>query len=172
MSGKGATEIKVLVLDVDGVLTDGSIIYDGEGRELKSFNTKDGQGIKMALRAGLAIAIMTGRRSPPVSRRAEELGVKIVLQEVTDKAAALRTLLEEQGWNAAEVAYMGDDLPDIPAMRRVGFPIAVADAAPEVIQAAKYVTTLPGGKGAVREAIELILKSSGRWDALKDGYMG
>ena len=172
MSDKPTTGIKALILDVDGVLTDGSIIYDSEGREIKCFNTKDGHGIKMAQRAGLKVVIMTGRKSSPVSRRAEELGVEIVLQGVKDKASALEALLSEQGWKAEEIAYVGDDLPDLPAMSRAGLSIAVSDAAVEVIQAADHVTTLPGGRGAVREAIELILKSGGQWESLKDKFRG
>jgi 3-deoxy-D-manno-octulosonate 8-phosphate phosphatase (KDO 8-P phosphatase) len=164
VSEKSVERIEVLILDVDGVLTDGGIVYDSEGRELKRFNTKDGHGIKMARQAGLAVAIITGRSSLAVSRRAEELGIEAVLQGVKDKVEALEILLKEKGWEAAEVAYMGDDLPDLPVMRRVGFPIAVSDAVEDVLKAARYVTRLPGGKGAVREAIEFILKSSGRWE--------
>jgi len=170
VSDKSVEKVKVLILDVDGVLTDGGIVYDSEGRELKRFNTKDGYGIKMARQAGLAVAIITGRSSLAVSKRAEELGIEAVLQGVKDKVEALETLLKEKGWEAAEVAYMGDDLPDMPVMRRVGFPIAVCDAVEDVLKAAQYVTRLPGGKGAVREAIEFILKSSGRWENLKGGF--
>lgn len=173
MSGEeSAAKVKVMVLDVDGVLTDGSIVYDSEGRELKCFNIRDGHGIRMALRAGWKVVIMTGRSSPAVARRASELGVDIVLQGVQDKAAALETLLREQSWSPEEVAYVGDDLPDVPAMRKVGFPVAVSDAVAEVVEAAAYVTSLPGGRGAVREVVEFILKASGRWENAEGKFLG
>lgn len=167
---KSAAEIKVLILDVDGVLTDGNIILDGQGQEFKAFNTKDGQGIKTAIDAGLTVAIITGRHSQPVLHRARELGIELVLQGVQDKASAMEGLLKEYGWRAEEVAYMGDDLPDLPPMRRAGLAISVSDAAEEVIEAADYVTTRPGGRGAVREAIEYLLKASHRWDQIINKY--
>ena len=159
---EAAVGVKVIVLDVDGVLTDGGVYYDGAGRELMRFDIKDGQGIKMARDAGLTVVIMTGRGSPALSQRAGELGLEIVLQRVSDKTAALESLLKDRGWRAEEVAYVGDDLPDLPAMRRVGLSIAVADAVSEVRETAGYITRRPGGRGAVREAIEFILKAGDR----------
>src|SRR5688500_16809340 len=151
-------------MDVDGTLTDGTIAYDEKGTEWKSFHARDGAGIRLLALAGVVPAIVSGRTSAVVLRRAKELGIDEVVQGALDKAGALRQMRERLGIPAAEVAYMGDDLSDVPPMREVGFAAAPADAAAEVKHAAHHVCTLPGGRGAVREAIEVLLKREGRWE--------
>lgn len=150
-------------MDVDGTLTDGSITYDETGREWKSFHARDGLGIKLLLLAGVEPAIVTGRSSPVVARRAQELGIREVVQGASDKAAILRSLCAARGIPASQAAFVGDDLSDLPAMRAAGFSAAPADAAPEVRAAATFVCSLAGGRGAVREAIETLLRRDGRW---------
>lgn len=162
--------IRLLILDVDGVLTDGSIILDNEGNEFKSFYVRDGHGIKMLIRAGYMVAIITGRQSKVVERRAHELGITEVYQKCFNKSEAFRRIKEKYAVKDEEVAYMGDDIVDVPLLRRVGLPVAVADAATEAKAAARLVTMHPGGRGAVREVCDLILKSTGRWDALVNDY--
>lgn len=162
--------VKILLLDVDGVLTDGSIIYDTDGRELKSFNVKDGHGIKLLMRAGVKVGIITSRESEVVSMRARDLGIEIVHQRAIDKAKALDEIVKEEGVSEEALAFVGDDLVDLPVLRRVGFSVAVADAIPEVKESADYVTHTRGGYGAVREVCELILKIQGRWDAVTQRY--
>lgn len=161
--------VKLLVLDVDGVMTDGSIIYTDEGVEIKVFNVRDGHGIKMLRRAGIDTAIITARSSKVVTHRAANLGIALVMQGAIDKAAAFDELLAKTGLHSAQTAYVGDDVIDLPVIRRVGFSVAVADAVAEVKEAAHYVTTLPGGRGAVRETAELILKAQGKWDEVMKG---
>ncbi|MFM9996017.1 MAG: KdsC family phosphatase [Phycisphaerales bacterium] len=153
--------ITLLALDVDGVLTDGSIVIDDDGRETKRFNVRDGFGIALWRKLGFTVAIITGRKSLVVEHRARELGIDPVIQGSTDKSASLDEVLARTGIAAANAAFVGDDWPDIPAMRRVGYPIAVGDADPRVKAIARYVTTLPGGRGAVREAIEHLLTLQG-----------
>jgi 3-deoxy-D-manno-octulosonate 8-phosphate phosphatase (KDO 8-P phosphatase) len=150
-------------MDVDGTLTDGTITYAADGSELKSFHARDGAGIKLLPRAGITPAIVSGRDSAVTARRATELGVKEVFQGVADKAAAVETLRRRLGVRADEVAFMGDDLSDIPPMRAAAFSAAPADADAEVRRVASYVCRLPGGRGAVREAIESLLRSLGLW---------
>lgn len=162
--------IRMLACDVDGVLTDGTITYGSGNLELKSFNIKDGLAIKLAVWSGLPVYWLTGRSSDAVVRRAAELDVQLV-QGATDKDAGLRQLARDTGIDLAEIAYIGDDLNDLPALRLAGLPIAVADAAPEVIAAAAWVTRVPGGRGAVREAIEAILEGQGRWENAIDIYL-
>ena len=152
-------------MDVDGTLTDGSITYDETGREWKSFHARDGLGVKLLLLAGIEPAIVTGRSSPVVARRAQELGIREVVQGAGDKAAIVRSLRAARGLAAAEVAFVGDDLSDLPAMRDAGFSAAPADAAAEVRAAATFVCSVAGGRGAVREAIETLLRRDGRWHA-------
>jgi 3-deoxy-D-manno-octulosonate 8-phosphate phosphatase (KDO 8-P phosphatase) len=164
--------IVMLVLDVDGVLTDGRIITHPDGSESKCFHVLDGHGIRLWQRAGLKVAWLSGRESVATSRRAEELQVPYVLQDCHEKLPALKALLEEVGVPAPNVAYVGDDLMDLPPMRYVGFGAAVANAVDEVKECADYVTTRPGGAGAVREVIEHILKGSGRWQDLMTRYEG
>lgn len=162
--------IKLLVLDVDGVLTDGTIVVDDRGRESKFFNALDGHGIKLWKRAGLKVAFLSGRTSPPTQQHAKEYEIDFCLEGRRDKLAGLNELVEMSGFAAGEMAYVGDDLPDLPAMRRVAFSAAVADAIDEVKAAAKYVAVRGGGKGAVREIIEHILKKAGRWNELLKKY--
>lgn len=162
--------IEMLVLDVDGVLTDGRIITHPDGSESKSFHVLDGHGIRLWQRAGLKMAWLSGRSSTATSRRAAELQVAHVLQDCHFKLPALQQLLEQVGVAAPHVAYVGDDLMDLPPMRYAGFGVAVANAVEEVKQGADYVTARPGGAGAVREVIELILKGAGRWAGLMERY--
>jgi len=164
------SRIRLLILDVDGVLTDGRIIIDARGVEQKQFDVRDGAGLKYWHRAGNVSAILTGRESPAVSRRAEELGIAVVHQGATDKLAAYEDILAEQGLRDDETAYVGDDVTDLPVLRRVAFPAVVADGAPEARAAALYVTRRPGGQGAVREVIETLLRLQGRWDAIMARY--
>ncbi|OHB64342.1 MAG: hypothetical protein A2Y77_00040 [Planctomycetes bacterium RBG_13_62_9] len=163
--------IELLVLDVDGVLTDGGLIVHADGSESKRFHTLDGHGIRLWQRAGGQVALLSGRTSAPVARRAAELGIAHVLQECHEKLPALEQLLTRIGLKAANAAYVGDDLPDLPAMQHVGLGVAVANAVEEVKARADYVTSRRGGDGAVREVIEYILKNSGRWDGLMSRYL-
>lgn len=158
-----AKKIRLLLLDVDGVLTDGRVVYDERGREAKSFDIKDGQGIKLCQQAGLLVGILSGRKSSAVSFRAQELGMDIVLQKTLDKAVALEGIRQENNLPADQICFVGDDLVDLPVFSRVGLAVAVADAVREVKANAHYVTRRPGGHGAVREICELILKAQGKW---------
>lgn len=163
--------IEILVLDVDGVLTDGTIIVNGDGTESKFFNVLDGHGIRMWRRAGLKVALLSGRTSAPTAHRADQIEADHCLQECHDKLKALKELLAENGLSAEQVAYIGDDLPDLPAIRFAGFGVAVAGSVDEVKRYADYVTLRKGGDGAVREVIEYILKKSGRWQKLLERYL-
>jgi 3-deoxy-D-manno-octulosonate 8-phosphate phosphatase (KDO 8-P phosphatase) len=162
--------IKMLVLDVDGVLTDGTIVVDANGRESKFFNVLDGHGIRMWKRAGLKAAFLSGRESAPTKQQAKELAVDFCLEGCKDKLACLQKLMRQSGLSAGEIAYVGDDLPDLPVIRYAGFGAAVANAVEEVKKAADYVTARKGGKGAVREVIEYILKKMNRWQGLLKKY--
>jgi 3-deoxy-D-manno-octulosonate 8-phosphate phosphatase (KDO 8-P phosphatase) len=163
--------IKLLALDVDGVLTDGTIIIGPDGRDSKPFNSLDGHGIRMWKRAGLEAALVTGRSSEAVSFRAKELGVEHVFQDCHHKLPVVESLLERLGLSPDNLAYMGDDLTDLPCMRYAGFASAVANAVEEVKSCADYVTAAGGGKGAVREVIEHILKNTGKWQELIERYL-
>jgi 3-deoxy-D-manno-octulosonate 8-phosphate phosphatase (KDO 8-P phosphatase) len=154
-----AAGVKLLVLDVDGVLTDGRLWFGPEGEVLKAFHVRDGHGIKLLREAGVEIAIISGRQSPAVTTRMRELGVTEVVQGVAAKRAALDALLARRGVAAADAACLVDDLPDLPMMRAVGLPAAVADADPAVLAAARHVTALPGGHGAVREFCDWLLST-------------
>ena len=156
-------KIDMLVVDVDGVLTDGSIAYADHGEEIKAFHVRDGSGLKLWLALTKKACILTGRKSALVDRRGTELGMTAVLQGVDDKLVAFRWLLGEHHLREDQAAYVGDDLPDLPVLRACGLAVAVADACPEAIQLAHYVTRAAGGRGAVREAIELMLRAQGRW---------
>lgn len=164
-------KIKLLVMDVDGVLTDGSIIIHSDGSESKCFNVKDGHGIVMLHRIGVKTAIVSGRYSKPVEFRARELGIEIVYQGALDKLRVYNEIKEKYGFTDEEIAYIGDDVVDLPIIRRVGFSIAVADAHPEVKKHVDYVTVAEGGKGAVREVTELIIKAKDRWEYLMERYL-
>jgi 3-deoxy-D-manno-octulosonate 8-phosphate phosphatase (KDO 8-P phosphatase) len=167
---KHAERIRLLIVDVDGVLTDGGIILDNEGNELKRFHVRDGHGIKMLIRAGIEVAIVTGRESEVVNRRAAELGIKTVHQRSKVKLEAYEEILKETGMTDEQVAYVGDDIVDLPVMRRVGLSVAVADAEDYVKEGAMIVTERPGGRGAVREVTDLILKAGGLWDEATKRY--
>jgi len=162
--------ISILALDVDGVLTDGTILVGGGGTDYKCFNSLDGHGIRLWRRAGMEVALVTGRASEPVSWRAKELGIQHVFQDCYDKLPVIKNLLETLGLTPAQLAYVGDDVPDLPVLKYAGFAVAVANAVDEVKQSADYVTNRPGGKGAVREVIEYILRRTGRWDGLMERY--
>jgi 3-deoxy-D-manno-octulosonate 8-phosphate phosphatase (KDO 8-P phosphatase) len=169
---KGNLEaIRLLVLDVDGVLTDGQLIIHGDGSESKAFHTLDGHGIRMWRRAGLEVALLSGRHSDATQRRADQLEVTHVLQDCHFKLPALKQLLSDLHLGAENVAYVGDDLPDLPPIRFAGFGVATASAVEEVKARADYVTTRHGGAGAVREVIEHILKHSNRWQPLMERYL-
>jgi 3-deoxy-D-manno-octulosonate 8-phosphate phosphatase (KDO 8-P phosphatase) len=153
-------KIKLLLLDVDGVLTDGGIYIDDRGVETKRFDVRDGQGITLLQRAGIRVGIITGRSSKVVRYRARELGVRIVYQQTADKAQVYEEIKRNAGLDDTEIAYIGDDLGDLPVLRRVGFAIAVRDAWPALKPEVDYVTRTGGGRGAVREVAELLLGSS------------
>lgn len=165
-----AKGIRLLILDVDGVLTDGSIILDNEGNEFKLFHVRDGHGIKMLIRAGINVAIITGRYSKVVERRAHELGITEVYQKSYDKRVAFRQLIEKYAVDEREVAYIGDDIVDIPLLKMSGFSVVVADADDEAKTAAMMVTKNRGGRGAVREICDFLLKAKGLWESIIDGY--
>jgi 3-deoxy-D-manno-octulosonate 8-phosphate phosphatase (KDO 8-P phosphatase) len=166
-----AALVKLLLLDCDGVLTDGRITLVEGGDEQKSFHTRDGHGLVMLHRAGLRSGIISGRTSRLVTARAADLGIAYVWQGALDKLEAFERLLSEAGVETSEVAYVGDDVVDIPLMRRSILAVAVADATEDTRAAAHFVTRLPGGFGAVREVCELILKAQGRWDELLKRYL-
>lgn len=162
--------IELILSDVDGVLTDGSIVFDNEGIEIKRFHIHDGMGIKLWQRAGGKFGLVTGRSSHIVNVRASELGIGLVRQGAEQKLTAVREIVAELRLSAEQVCYIGDDLPDLAAVRFAGLGIAVADACAELRKAADYTTILPGGHGAVRETIELVLKSQQRWDDILQQY--
>jgi 3-deoxy-D-manno-octulosonate 8-phosphate phosphatase (KDO 8-P phosphatase) len=164
-------KIKMLALDVDGVLTDGALIINADGSESKFFNSLDGHGIRMWQRAGLKVALISGRASVPTELRAEQLQIEYVFQDCHYKLPVVEQLAGQLGLSPANMAFIGDDLTDMPVIRYVGFGVAVANAVDEVKQCADYVTTRPGGSGAVREVIEYILKNSGRWQELIKRYL-
>jgi len=169
---KRAKQIKVLLMDVDGTITAGAVTLlsqpDGTALEIKTFDAHDGQGLSLARTAGIRTGVITGRESPALRRRARELDVEFVYEKQPHKIAAYEEILRKTGVPESAVAFLGDDLPDLPVMRRVGLAAAVGDAAVEVKLAAHFVTKAIGGKGAARELVELILKSKGVWDAMID----
>lgn len=163
-------DIRLLLLDVDGVMTDGGIIYDGNGLETKVFNVKDGHGIKMLQRCGIEVGIITGRTSLVVDIRARELGIELVYQGALKKLESYLDVKRKTGFIDSQIAYVGDDVIDVPVMRRVIFAAAPSDALIEARNAAHYVTVCAGGKGAVREVCDLILKGRGLWDEVATRY--
>jgi 3-deoxy-D-manno-octulosonate 8-phosphate phosphatase (KDO 8-P phosphatase) len=165
-----AKKIRLLALDVDGVLTNGDIIFDCQGNELKVFNVRDGHGIKMLQRAGIRVAIITGRSSIAVSRRASELGITDVYQGSNSKLTGYGKLLKKYSLTDSEVAYVGDDIVDIPLLKRVGLPVVVADATGEARKHAVLITRNRGGNGAVREVTDLLVKAAGKWKELVNEY--
>ncbi|HKS30506.1 MAG TPA: HAD hydrolase family protein [Pyrinomonadaceae bacterium] len=166
-----ASRIRLLLMDCDGVLTDGRITLLGDGDEEKSFHTRDGHGLVLLHRAGLRSGIISGRTSTLVERRARELGMTYVKQGTWDKIKEFDEVLREAGVEDDEVAFIGDDVTDIPLMQRSELAVAVADAVEETRRAAHFVTKLPGGVGAVREVCELILKAQGHWEDLMQRYI-
>jgi YrbI family 3-deoxy-D-manno-octulosonate 8-phosphate phosphatase len=162
--------VKLLLLDVDGVLTDGGVTWTDEGVEQKTFNIRDGLGLRLWQRAGGRAGIVTGRSSRVVQLRAEELGIGIVRQGVDDKLEAAAAIVAGCGLSWEQTAFIGDDLPDLPVVMRCGLGVAVADACPELAAAATLVTALPGGRGAVREVIERMIRARGGWEAILRGY--
>ena len=162
--------IKLLLLDVDGVMTDGRIIYLNDGGEAKAFDVKDGHGLKLIQRAGIKVGIITGRQSDIVARRAAELGIELVYQGAKDKMQPFMEILEKLGLKASEVAYVGDDLVDLPVIRLVGFSATVADASDDIKPYVDLVTSRPGGRGAVREVCDLLLKQSSLWTSVTSRY--
>ena len=168
MTDSRLTQISLLLLDVDGVLTTGQVIYDDAGREIKVFDVHDGLGIRLLQEVGIQVGIITGRRSMALVHRCRNLRINLLKDGIGDKAAALAAVLQETGVAAAATAFVGDDLPDLPAMRRVGVPIAVGDAHALVKQAAAIITRANGGHGAVREIAERIIIARGEWENLID----
>lgn len=162
--------VEMIILDVDGVLTDGSIVYGDDGREWKRFHVRDGAGLRLWQRAGLRVGLISGRSSPAVTARAAELGIEPILQGRSDKRAALREFLGRTGVEPWQCAAIGDDLPDLPILMNVGVSVAVADACPAVRDRVDRVTERHGGHGAVREMIEWLLTVQGRWDAIVQRY--
>jgi 3-deoxy-D-manno-octulosonate 8-phosphate phosphatase (KDO 8-P phosphatase) len=165
-----AKKIKILILDVDGVLTDGSIILDNNGNEIKAFHVRDGHGIKMLGKAGIRVAIITGRYSEVVDRRALELGIADVYQRCYVKTTAYEQLLVKYSLTDSEAAYVGDDVVDITLLKRVGLPVVVADGVDEAKKCALMITRDRGGRGAVREVTDLLLKATGKWEEFIDEY--
>jgi 3-deoxy-D-manno-octulosonate 8-phosphate phosphatase (KDO 8-P phosphatase) len=163
---KKASKIKLLILDVDGVMTDGSIILDNKGNELKRFHVRDGHGIKMIQKAGIIVAIITGRKSEVLKVRARELGIKEVYQRIYKKSAVYEKLLRKYKCSDENVAFMGDDVVDSELLKRAGLTAAPADAEEGAIKLADIVMKKNGGRGAVREFIDIILKASGKWDVV------
>lgn len=163
-------QIRLILSDVDGVLTDGGIVLDNQGIEAKRFHVRDGMGIRLWRKAGYSFGLITHRSSHIVKTRASELGIDVLRQGIDDKLSAMRGILQELRLSPAQVCYLGDDLPDMPVVKAVGLGVAVADACIELRQAAHYVTTASGGSGAVRETIEIILKAQSRWEDLIQAY--
>jgi len=163
-------DIRLLLLDVDGVMTDGGIIYDGNGLETKVFNVKDGHGIKMLQRFGIDVGIITGRTSLVVDIRARELGIELVYQGALKKLVSYEEIKQKTGLSDSQIAYIGDDVIDVPVMRRVAFAAAPSDGLADARNVAHYVTTCGGGRGAVREVCDLILKGRGLWDKVQNRY--
>ena len=162
--GDAAAAVRLLVLDVDGVMTDGGILLDDRGVESKRFHVRDGTGIKIWRKLGCEVALISGRRGNVVQHRARELGIPHVVQGADDKSEVFLRLLSDLRLDAAATAVLADDLPDVPMLRLAGYPMAVADAVCEVRDLARFTTSRPGGSGAVREAIEHLIRARGQWD--------
>jgi 3-deoxy-D-manno-octulosonate 8-phosphate phosphatase (KDO 8-P phosphatase) len=166
-----ARNIKLLILDVDGVMTDAKLFFDDRGREYKAFHARDGHGIKMLRQSGVEVAVISGRKSPAVALRMRQLGIERVYQGQEDKAAVLEELLQRLAVAPSQAAHVGDDLPDLPLMKRVGLAVAVRDAHFAVKERADWVTALPGGAGAVREVCDFILRAQGNLERAIDSYL-
>jgi 3-deoxy-D-manno-octulosonate 8-phosphate phosphatase (KDO 8-P phosphatase) len=167
-----ARRIRLVLFDVDGVLTDGVVVMHGDGSESKGFHIKDGGAIVWAQRAGVQVGLLSARSSGATTHRAAQLAVRIVHQGVTSKASAFDTILKSSGLAEEAVCYMGDDLLDLPVLERAGLSAAPADAAPEVLDRVHWVSAAGGGRGAARELIEMVLRAQGRWDAIVGGLSG
>jgi len=167
-----AEQIKLLILDVDGVLTDGGLYYDHEGNVTKRFNVQDGLGIKFAQQAGIDLAVITGLNHGAVEKRVTELGITDYYPGQRDKLPFYEKLLKEKGLKDEEVAYIGDDWIDVPVMLRVGLPMAVRNAQPEIFGISKWISSRKGGRGAVREAISFILEAQGKLDVIWKEWAG
>ncbi|MGR9000176.1 MAG: 3-deoxy-manno-octulosonate-8-phosphatase KdsC [Gammaproteobacteria bacterium] len=166
-----AKKLKLLILDVDGVLTDGKLFFDNQGNEYKSFHARDGHGIKLLRQTGVEVAVISGRKSNSVALRMKNLGIEYVYQGHENKQAAFDELIEKTGITPEQAAHVGDDLLDLPLMMRVGLAIAVNDANFAVKQRAHWCTTLPGGHGAVREVCDLIMQAQGHFDDVVNYYL-
>ena len=168
-----ASRVKMVIFDIDGVLTDGSLFYDNQGQEYKAFNSRDGHGIRMLQDGGIKLALLTGRQSELVLHRAANLGIpeELIYQGYRDKRPAFAALCEKTGIPPEQIAYVGDDVIDLPVMTKVGLPIAVADAHAFVKQHARLITQAPGGRGAAREVCELLLDAQGKLEAMLAGYL-
>ncbi len=162
--------VRLLIMDVDGVMTDGRILYTDHGVEIKAFNVKDGLAVKLLRKAGIDSAIITARKSIAVKQRSSELAINLMYQGVADKRDAFSEILKKTGLNPDEIAFIGDDLQDLPVMNKVGFTAAPADAVADVRARVDYITQVEGGRGAVREVAEIILKTQGKWDELMKQY--
>lgn len=162
--------IRILILDVDGVLTDGGIFIDDEGRETKRFDVRDGHGLKMLMRCDVEVILLTGRTSKVVEHRALDLGIKEVYQGVWNKLEVFEDISRKKNISREEIAFVGDDLVDVPVLKRAGFSASVADAAEDVKRVVDYIAEQPGGKGAVREICEIILKAKGKWPEVTARY--
>ncbi|HEX7677331.1 MAG TPA: HAD hydrolase family protein [Thermoanaerobaculia bacterium] len=165
-----ARDIRVIVSDVDGVWTDGKIIYAGDRSEVKEFNVRDGLGAKLAQRAGITIALLTSRRSAALERRAKELGITELHQGAANKLTVCEAILQTLSVTFEQILYIGDDLPDLAPMLRAALSAAPADASPEVLRAATWKLTARGGRGAFRELVERLLKERGEWEGVVKGY--
>lgn len=170
LARKKAAKIKMLLLDVDGIMTDGRFYLDSAGKELKPFCSKDGVAIKLLEASGITVGFITGRNTPATRARAKELGVNEVFVGKLDKVEIFEEIIERHGLKPAQVAYMGDDLPDLPILRRVGLPATVPDGVPEVKKTCLYVTSAAGGSGAVREFAEFVLKTQKLWKKLVERF--
>jgi 3-deoxy-D-manno-octulosonate 8-phosphate phosphatase (KDO 8-P phosphatase) len=168
---ESARRVRLLALDVDGVMTDGRLYFQADGQETKVFSTQDGLGIKLLRRAGIEVAIITGRESPMVTQRAQALGIEHVVQGRDDKLDILQNLLSRLRLDLAQIAYCGDDLPDLACIVRAGLGISVPNAPDYIRQRADWVTQRPGGQGAVREICDHLLETQGQWPALLDAYL-
>lgn len=163
-------KIRLLLSDIDGVMTDGRLTFDNSGIESKSFSIRDGMGIRLWQQAGHEFGLVTGRKSQIVERRAAELDIKLICQGNENKWPIVEAIAKERGLSPDEIAYIGDDLPDLAVVNRVGLGVAVADAVEELQQSAGYVTSVVGGRGAVREVVQLILQNTDRWDEVIERY--
>jgi len=166
-----ARRVKLMIFDVDGVLTDGSLWYGANGEELKAFHAFDGHGVKMLGESGVRLALLTGRKSPAVAARARELGIEHVLQGIEEKRGAYEALLERLRLAAADTGYMGDDLVDLPVLMRCGFACTIAGAPEEVRKRVHYVATAPAGRGAARETCEYVMRAQGTLERALQEYL-